>query len=119
MQDDDDTFGQLQVGKDEQVASFGVDVYQQVFPVGAATQVLVGDDVHPQQPPVAVVGILARVERMRQLHGEYLAAGQAWQECGAIRVSDLLGIVLLLNCQQWRPVQSLGARRLRSTALHR
>ena len=49
VQDDSDDFEQLQFGEDDRVTSFGVDVYQQVFPVGATAQGLVGGDVHPQR----------------------------------------------------------------------
>lgn len=72
--DEDDDLDQLQAHEDDQVTSFGVDVYQQVFTVDTTTPGAVGDNVHPQQSQVPVVDVLARLERMRQLHEEYLAA---------------------------------------------
>lgn len=38
------------------------------------------DDEQPQQPAVAVVGVLAQAQRVRHLHEEYLAADKAKQE---------------------------------------
>ena len=79
MQDDDGDFYQLQVDEDEQVTSFGVDVYQQVFPVGNATQEVVVDGNSPSTV-AAIPDDVARVERMRYLSGAFLSAGREWQD---------------------------------------
>ena len=46
-------------------------VYQQEFPVIGST---VGDPLHQQQPELAAADVIARVERMRQFHDEYISS---------------------------------------------
>lgn len=80
VQVDDEGFDQLQIDDDEQVTSFGVDVHQQVFPVGGTTQGVVVDDTPPSATTTATSAIFARIGRMRYLSEAFLRAGQEWQD---------------------------------------
>ena len=59
------------------MTSSGIDIFEKVFPVDTARQAAENDGARQQHSEMAVGNAIARVEHMRKLHDQYIAAEQA------------------------------------------